>query len=290
MNDDLETPPPADVSPADVSPVEASPADVPPVDTNPVDTNPAPRARARRLVGTVLPAVLVLGAIAGGLGFIKTTVDGADRTAPTTVWTKTIRQPGDDPAGDFAKGRTETELSKRLLPVPAGYTLGPDVEGYGHDGYGNDGELTDKQATALMKSAGKGLSGSLRRALNKEIDKLGVKGIAVRSYSADMADLVAEVYLMRTENSQFLRSWYAAETDWPGARKGPKIEGHGKARCFLAPKSGGEFDLDSMRCVAYDGDLAVTLLASGVKPFDSAAAAELMKDQLDHIASPGKYV
>ncbi|MEV8391303.1 MULTISPECIES: hypothetical protein [unclassified Streptomyces] len=286
MNDDLETPP------ADESSAEAPPADVPSVDTtDPTpDPTPVPRARARRLVGTVLPTVLVLGALAGGLGFIRTTVDGADRTAPTRVWTKTIRQPGDDPAGDLAKGRTETELSRKLLPVPGGYSLGPDVEGYGHDGYGNDGELTGKQATALMKSAGMGLSGSLRRALNKEIDKLGVKGIAVRSYSADRSDLVAEVYLMRTENRRFLRSWYAAEKDWPGARKGPKIEGHSTAECFLAPKTDDTSDLDSMRCVAYDGDLAVTLFASGLKPFDSAAAAQLMKDQLDHIESPGKYV
>nr|WP_116641146.1 hypothetical protein [Streptomyces scopuliridis] len=242
-----------------------------------------------------MPAVLVLGALAGGLGFIKTTVDGADRTVRTTVWTKTITQPDNDPAGDFVKGRTDTELSRKLLPVPGGYSLGPDVQGYGNagygnEGYGNDGELTGKQATALMKSEGKGLSGPLRRALNKEIDKLGIKGIAVRSYEAGTVDLVAEVYLMRTENRQFLRSWYATETDWPGARKGPKIEGHRKAECFLAPKTGGESDLDSMRCVAYDGDLAVTLLASGVKPFDSSAAAELMKEQLDHIASPGRYV
>ncbi|MEV4974812.1 hypothetical protein [Streptomyces scopuliridis] len=263
MNDDLETPPPA----------------------APADTTPGPSSRARRLVGTVLPAVLVLGAIAGGLGFIKTTVDGADRTVRTTVWTKTITQPDNDPAGDFLKGRTDTELSRKLLPVPEGYALGPDV-----DEYGNDGELTGKQVTALMKSMGKGFSGPARREMNKEIDKLGIKGTAVRSYEAGTVDLVATLHLMRIENRQFLRSWYDAERDWPDTRKGPKIEGHRNVECFLGPKTDGTSDLESMRCVAYDGDLAVNLSASGVKPFDASAAAELMKEQLDHIASPGKYV
>ncbi|MFD5034441.1 hypothetical protein ACFWM0_29125 [Streptomyces sp. NPDC058405] len=294
MNDDPNTPTPQEPTAgqapeptAEQPPAEApTPAEETTPAGEPTPVAPAaPRSTlARRLLGTVLPAVLVLGAIGGGIAYTKTTVDAADKTAPTTVWKKTDAKPGKDPAGDIGKGRTNTDLSRKLLPVPEGYRLGPDTAEFG-----NDGELTSKQATALMKSVGEGLSGKLRRALNKEIDKLGIKGLAARSYTADANDLVVEVYLVRMTDREAVHNWYKTQSQRPGARKGPAVEGHKKAKCFLAPKD-SKVDLEAMECVAYDGELTVNVIAHGLKPFDSSAVAELMKDQLGHIASPGKYV
>ncbi|MDX3853267.1 hypothetical protein [Streptomyces sp. AK02-01A] len=245
---------------------------------------PSRRTLARRLVGTVLPAVLVLGAAGGGIAYTKNTVDRADKTAPTTVWKKTAAKPDPDPAGDIGKGRTDTDLSRKLLPVPDGFRLGPDI-----GEFGNDDELTAKQATTLMKSIGEGLSGKIRRELNKEIDKLGVKGLASRSYTADSNDLVAEIYVMRITDREAVHNWYKSQSQRPGTRKGPAVEGHKKAACFLAPKN-TKTDLDGMECVAYDGELTVHIVAYGTKPLDTSAVADLMKDQLGHIASPGKYI
>ncbi|MFD8967535.1 hypothetical protein ACFV0C_21505 [Streptomyces sp. NPDC059568] len=276
MNDDLAT------TQATEAAESASPA---PESTAPAPA-PALRRRAWLRLGTVLPAVLVLGAIGGGVAFIKTTVDGADRTVPTALWRKpdTEPRPNPDPAEHVAEGRTDTDLSRKLLPVPEDYHLGPDVEEHG-----NDVSLTAKEAEAMFKSIGDGLPAELRRALNKEIDKLGVKGIAVRSYSADSDDLVVQVFLMRMTDRAAVHRWYETQSDRPGARKGPAVEGYKKARCFLAPKE-KKSGLAAMECVAYDGELAVDVVARGTEPFDSSAVAELTKDQLGHIASPGKYV
>lgn len=259
---------------------------------------PAKRSLAvRRLLITVLPAVLVLGAVGGGLAYTKHTVDNADRTVTTTLWGQAERKPAEDPAGAADRGRTDTPLSRTLLPVPEGYRLGPDIASYG-----NDDELSAKQATALLKSAGDGFSGKERREFEKQIDRLGLQGFAMRSYSSDIDDLVVEVNIGRMKNKKAIHDWYERQIELYEAvdvfRKGPAVEGHKKATCYLLPKpyredENGErekVDLDAMRCMAYDGDLFVTVTAYGTTPFDKTAAAELVKDQLDHIASPGEYV
>lgn len=288
MNDDLTTerasPAPA---PAPAPVLDAAPAPAPVLDAVPAsDAAPDARPRVRRLLGTVLPAVLVLGAIGGGTAFIKTTVDGADKAAPTAVWRKpdTTPRPNPDPAERSDEGRTDTDLSRKLLPVPEDYRLGPDVAEYGNDVF-----LTSKEATALFKSVGEGLPSELRRELNKGIDKLGVQGIAMRSYSANWEDLVVQVYVTRMTDQEAVHGWYKSQSDRPGARKGPAVEGHKQAKCFLVPKD-KKSGLAAMECVAYDGELAIDIFAQATEPIDSSAVAELMRDQLRHIASPGKYV
>ncbi|WP_327235888.1 hypothetical protein OG349_19940 [Streptomyces sp. NBC_01317] len=266
---------------------DSVPVPVPEPDSVPKPDGPAPRRRVRRLVTVALPAVLVFGAVAGGITYTSRTVDTADRTAPTTLWShedSDDESENKDPAVRAGEGRTDTALGRKLLPVPIGYALGPDV-----GEFGNDGEFSAKQATALMKTIGEGLSGAVRRDFEKEIDKLGVKGIGTRSYAADGSDATAEIYLVRMSNRGFVHDWYTAQTYRPDARKGPAVKGHKKARCFLAPKS-GEIDLEGMECVAYDDDLMVSVVAHGSEPFDAAAIADLVRKQLDHIASPGTYV
>ncbi|MFI6894558.1 hypothetical protein ACIBM4_10645 [Streptomyces sp. NPDC050256] len=249
---------------------------------------PARRGRARRLILATVPVVLVLAAVAGAAAYTKVTVDGADRTVTTALWKKPAHGPGKDPAGDIARGRASTELSKLLLPVPKDYRLGPDI-----GELGNDSELSGRVAAAEMKESGRGLAGKQRRELAKRIDKLHVQGLAVRSYVAEANDLVVDTQLVRMKDKKAVRDMYRFQTGLFDAvgifRDGPEITGHKKnAMCFRAPEDKRE--IESVYCVAYDGELLLTFSASGTEPFDTSGIALLVMDQLDHIKSPGEYV
>ncbi|MFJ4920842.1 hypothetical protein [Streptomyces sp. NPDC088725] len=249
---------------------------------------PAGHPLGRRLAGTVLPAVLVLGALGGGAVYIGTTVGGADKAAPTQVWQSPDpkHEQSADPAGKADKGRTDSDLSKKLLPVPEDFRLGPDVSEFG-----NDAQLSGQQATALMKASGKGFTGELREEMDKAVDKLGIDGIVARSYLADTDELLVKTSLVRMADDKAARSWYATSSRALSVigRKGPSVAGHTNATCFLAPED-GESELDGMICLAHEGDLFIQVTADGPKPFDRSAAVGLVADQLDHIASPGKYI
>ncbi|WP_326678748.1 hypothetical protein [Streptomyces sp. NBC_01237] len=249
---------------------------------------PARPGRARRLVLTALPFVLVLGAVGGAAAYTKSTVDGADRTVTTSVWAKTGDKPAEDPAGGPDRGRATTALSKLLLPVPKGYRLGPDI-----GEFGNDSETSGKKATAAMKEMGRGLAGKQRRELDKRIDRLRIQGIAQRSYTSDANDLTVEIHISKMRDRKAVHDTYAGQKElmdsFGGFRKGPRIEGHKKATCYRMPKDGKD-KLDGVFCLAYDGEAYVSVTASGSEPFSTSDVADLVKDQLDHIKSPGEYV
>ncbi|MEU2025001.1 hypothetical protein ABZ565_23085 [Streptomyces sp. NPDC016469] len=256
-------------------------------------TTPAPEAAPasgrKRVAARVAVAVLLLAAVGGAAAYTKVTVDGADRTSEAAVWQKPAHKPGKDPAGDVSRGRASTALSKLLLPVPAGYRLGPDV-----DEHGNDGELSGRAATAEMKDMGRGLAGKERRELERRIDKLKIQGVAVRSYASNRNDLVIDTQLVRMKDKKGIRDLYALQAglfeDMGVFRDGPKISGHrNKARCFRTPKD-EEQRLDGVYCVAYEDELMFTFSAWAPAPADTSAIAELVKDQLNHITSPGEYV
>ncbi|MFC9947031.1 hypothetical protein [Streptomyces pratensis] len=250
---------------------------------------PQRSGRARRILLTALPFVLVLGAVGGAATYTKITVDGADRSVETTAWMVSGREPGKDPAGDASRGRSDTELSKLLLPVPKGYRLGPDDAEYG-----NDGEVDGERAVAAMKASGRGLAGKERREYDKRIDKLRLQGLTVRSYVSQENDLEVHATIVRMKDKKAVRNLYTLRTglfDLVGVfRDGPKVEGHTRtATCYLQPKD-SDSDIEDMMCAAYDGELSISYWATGTKPVDKAAVTELLKDQLDHIASPGEYV
>ncbi|MFE5296635.1 hypothetical protein [Streptomyces sp. NPDC056632] len=256
----------------------------------------APR-KPRRLFPYVLGGVLVLGVAAGGT-YTGVTVAGAERHAPTFGWEEPA--PGseskDPAAGTALRGRASTPLSKLLLPVPDGYVLGPEVERYG-----NDGELSSRDATALLKQQGKGLAGKKRREFDKRIDKLGIQGIAVRSYASDDDVLVVQVQVVHMKDKRFGKELRRMQAEIAGLLKlpkGPRIEGHRDVSCFGMPKPKGgdeaeddsDRSLDGMVCSAAESDYYVSVNASGSRPFDKSAVATLVKQQLDHITSPGEYV
>ncbi|MFD0148686.1 hypothetical protein ACWGQ4_01120 [Streptomyces sp. NPDC055721] len=256
--------------------------------------------RTRRLLTNALTAVLVLGAVGGGVAYTAVTVDGADRTAPTVAWADPTGTPTPaDPVSGAAKGRASTPLSKLLLPVPEGYWLGSDIEGYG-----NDDEVAAKEAEALFKKTSKGLYGKKRREFEKRIDALGIKGMAMRSYASQDSDLQVEVSVLRMKDKKTVRELFelrkemAEFVDMP---KGPRVKDHAKnAACFVVPdpaepedaeaKEQWEERLRGVTCAAYDGEVAISVWAVGATRFDKKAVAELLEKQLRHIESPGEYV
>ncbi|MFD9542680.1 hypothetical protein [Streptomyces sp. NPDC060022] len=258
-------------------------------DAPPLQDAPARPGKVRRILLTALPAVLVIGAVGGAAAYTTITVDGADRSVETTVWDVADHGPLKDPAAGTDRGRADTELGKLMLPVPAGYRLGPDVEDLG-----NDGEVSGKEAAAAMKQSNRGLAGKQRREFDKRVDKLRVQGFAARSYVSESNDLVVTTQIMRMKDKKAVRDLYTFKRELFDAigifRDGPKITGQTrKATCFLTPKDSKD-KLENMVCMAYDGELGISVSAAGIKPFDKAAVAELLKDQLEHITSPGEYI
>ncbi|MFE6101209.1 hypothetical protein ACFVQ4_14695 [Streptomyces laurentii] len=251
----------------------------------------APRA-PRRVFPYVLCGVLVLG-VAGGATYTGVTVSGADRQAPTVSWEKPPAAGEDPAAGTVQRGRSTTALSKLLLPVPEGYRLGPDI-----GRYGNDSEMSGDDATALMKESGKGLSGKKRREFDRRIEKLGIKGMAVRSYVSENRVRMFDVQVEHIKDQRVGREFVAIRRDLASLLrlgKGPKIEGHKNAFCSMLPKAKGESkdddsSFDGMACAAYEGEYIVSVNAAETGSLDRAEIADLLKKQLDHIKSPGEYV
>ncbi|MFD5192281.1 hypothetical protein ACFWMU_29825 [Streptomyces sp. NPDC058357] len=252
-------------------------------------SGPVAAGRPRRVILMALPVVLVAAAVAGAAVYTQDAVDGADRSARTALWEEPAHKPGKDPAGDVARGRASTALSKLLLPVPAGYRLGPD-----NGELGNDGEQSGRKATAAMKRDAHGLAGKQRRAYEERIDKLRIEGIATRSYTADDNTLLVSTQITRMKDRKAVRNLHTFRTGLFESlgifRAEPRIEGHTRnARCYVLRK-GSKGDIESMNCLAYDGEVSISLSASGTRPFDRKAVSGLLKDQLDHIKSPGEYV
>lgn len=257
---------------------------------------PKPR-RARKLLTVVLPAVLVLGAIGGGVTYTGVTISSADRSAETVVWGEEETKQKDDPASrEVGYGKASTPLSKLLIPVPQGYVLGPDIESYG-----NDDEVGPAEATALVKQEGKGLSGKKRREYEKRVDKLGIKGVALRTLVSEDDEIVAYVRVTQMKDKKQIREAFELKKEvfeFLEFPKGPKISGHKNSACFKAPvdkdldKEEKRRQLSELVCSAYDSEVEVTIMLSGSNGYldEETEIAQLMKKQLDHIKSPGEYV
>ncbi|MFF1394736.1 hypothetical protein ACFVZD_13080 [Streptomyces sp. NPDC058287] len=273
---------------SDLDPQLPEPGPTP--DPAPAATVPAPVAggTARRWPAVAVACAVVL-AVGAGTAFTVVKVNAADRSAPTTVWAEPKEQKQAKPGQAKAQG-----LGARLLPVPKAYRPGPDI-----DEYGNDKTLTGSEATARLKKGARNLPSRQREAQEKAIDKLKVRGMAMRSYqlSGSMGwtdehnkSLVVDLQLAQMQNrragrqlkefrSEFLRSVGV----FP---KGPKVKGHRNADCFLAPKD-SKGKLEMVLCSAYEDDVLVTATGYGPRPLNTAEVADLLAQQLDRLTSQG---
>ncbi|AWE54636.1 hypothetical protein DC008_15955 [Streptomyces nigra] len=239
-------------------------------------------------------AVVAVAAIVAGTGYTVVTVRDADRDAGAPTW-KFPSAAADRPA----KAPKATGLAGMLVPYGTdSWVRGPDM-----GEFGSDAQLTGTQAEALRKESLRDLPRSQRRELEKRMDRMRPKGVAMRSYFSEFAagragGSVYDIYgvsvmLSRMDNRTAVRDMVRTQNGLLTAldifRKGPAVKGHKDAKCFLMPKELSE-GTDEMSCSGYVGDVLVTLSAQGARPLDAKAVAKLMSTQLDRIAEPGKAV
>ncbi|MFD0270160.1 hypothetical protein ACFVGY_26920 [Streptomyces sp. NPDC127106] len=245
----------------------------------------AGRRRGRKAVALVAGGVGVALLAGGGIA-ASAALEKADRTAPTRYWTAEGQRPADPaepapvPAG---------ELSGKLLPVPSDFTLGPDL---GQDG--NDFSVAGDKAVQGFKDARGGLSSTARKQRDEVLEGLKLKGLAGRSYTRRGGTAVYQVRIMQADPqavgkfSEVSKKLLELTGDGRGA---PAVDGHPEAKCvLLAIGEEKQEKIDSMDCVAVQGDVLVNFRAFGPKPFSPNDAVSFFKNQLSHLKSPGESV
>ncbi|MFJ6052237.1 hypothetical protein [Streptomyces sp. NPDC092307] len=265
----------------------ADAASTEPVQEPAVAATPAPTTNRRTLkwVSAAVGVVVLAGACLAGASALA----GADRTASTRYWV----------AEDYTTKGTQppvpsvppNELTGKLLPLPTEYWLGPDLDTEGNDYY-----LASEKALQTFKDGRTGLSGSQRAERDKALADLKLKGMAGRSYARQEGhgSAVAEIRLMQADPQQLAKfaEFSKKLIELTGAGGGaPQVEGHPQAKCGLDPLSGGEDGkkkIDVLDCVAVEGDVLVSFRMYGSTGFAVKDAASLLKQQLDHLKSPGE--
>lgn len=251
----------------------------------------AARARSRRTAALIAGAVAV-AVLAGGALWGAGRIAGADRTAPTRYWS--VADPGTRPTGTSGPKPTvpPNALTGKLMPLPAGYEPGPDIDEDGNDFY-----VSGERALQSFKDVHSGLSGDQRAQRDKALADLLLKGMAGRSYQQVRDGLVVEIRLTQAEPqtlakfSEFSKKLLELTGE---DRDAPKIEGFPDAKCALETlgkdKTEDKDKLGAMDCTALQGDVLVAFRTYGRKPFSTQDGADLFKRQLNHLKSPGESV
>ncbi|MFD3326351.1 hypothetical protein [Streptomyces sp. NPDC058701] len=242
----------------------------------------APR---RRRKAAFTAAGLAAAVLVGGGVWAASAIADADRTAPTAYWVP-AGEKTEEPEGPARV--PANALSGKLLPEPNGFTTGPDLAGDGNNFF-----VSGEKAVEGFKEARDGLSSTERKKRDDMLAGLKLKGLAGRSYTKGSGDLVAEVRIMQadpqavggfSEVTKKLMELRGAD------RAAPKVDGHPDATCWMLPVGEEKKEkIDSLYCVAVQGDVMVNFRAFGPKPsFSATEAVGLLKNQLNHLKSPGE--
>ncbi|MFD7082543.1 hypothetical protein [Streptomyces sp. NPDC059918] len=257
------------------------------------DTMPAagPRARRRRTV-TLIAGGLAVVLVAGGALWGADRIAGADRTAPTRYWIEAGVDPLPTGAPEPDPTVPPNELTGKLLPMPSGFELGPDIDVDGNDFY-----VSGERALLALKDGHSGLSGDQRAERDKGLAELKLKGMAGRSYFDRSTNRVMEIRLTQADPralakfSEFSKKLLELIGD---DRDAPKIEGFPDAKCALQALGKAKLEeqhkIDTIDCVALQGDVLVAFRMYRSRPFAANEAAVLFKQQLSHLKSPGESV
>ncbi|MFI1949773.1 hypothetical protein ACH46F_38740 [Streptomyces virginiae] len=250
-----------------------------------------PRRKMNRKVVTLVAAGVGVVLVGGGLG-AAAALAGADRTSPTRYWL----------AEDHTTSGTQAPvpsvppnaLTGKLLPMPKDYWAGPDI-----DKEGNYYFISGDRALETFKDTRKGLSSSRRGERDKVLADLKLKGLAGRSYSRKDGvggGVVAEIQLVQADPQQLTKfGEFAGKLIELSGSDGeaPKVDGHPQAKCsvnsvVVEEDKNKKEKLQSLDCLAVEGDLMVSFRMYGSEGFVVKDAASLFKQQLDHIKSPGE--
>ncbi|WP_329381586.1 hypothetical protein OG625_17640 [Streptomyces sp. NBC_01351] len=239
----------------------------------------------RKALGLVAAGVAA-AALLGGGAWGAAAIGDADRTAPTRYWVADgEKTESDEPPAAVPSN----ELSGKLLPLPSAFTLGPDLADDGNNFF-----VSGENAVQGFKDARQGLSSKERKQRDEALAELKLKGLAGRSYANTSGRVVYEVRIMQADPQALGKFSEVSKKfiDLLGdGRDAPKIDGFPDAKCsLLAIGEEKKEKIDSLECVAIEGDVLVNFRAYGPKPFSGSDAAAFFKKQLTHLKSPGESV
>lgn len=269
---------------------------VPPVSTElpdaPVATAvPEPPRKINRKAAAFVAGGLGIALLAGGGFWASGRIDQADRTATTRYWVPEGPQP--TTSAPSLPTVPTNELTAKLLPYQDVYEPGPDIHLEGNDFY-----VSGERALQTFKEAKTGLSSDARAARDKMLADMKLKGMAGRSYHIWRKGWVAEVHLTQAD-PKALAGFSALGKkllELTGDdRDAPKVDGFPDAKCALQTLGAeklkdSEEKIDTIECVALEGDVLVGFRMYGAKPFTAKDATALFKTQLTHLKSPGESV
>ncbi|MEU7554947.1 hypothetical protein AB0B01_21830 [Streptomyces sp. NPDC044571] len=245
----------------------------------------APRALSRKAVALIAGGI-GLAVLAGGGIAASVALEHADRTAPTRYWTAEGSAPQKP---EEAAPVPANELSGKLLPVPSNFTLGPDLAQDGNNFF-----VSGEKAVQGFKDARNGLSSSERKQRDEMLAGLKLKGLAGRSYTKGGGEAVYQVRIMQADPKAVgaFSEMSKKLLDLTGDdREAPAVDGYPDAKCALVAIGEEKKEkIDSMDCVAVQGDVLVNFRAFGAKPFSHSDAVAFFKNQLSHLKSPGESV
>lgn len=250
--------------------------------------HPAPPEKPARKVNRKAVALIAGGVAAavlvGGGVWASSAIADADRDAPTAYWIPIGEDPPKREAPDSVPAN---DLSGKLLPFEPGFRPGPDLEEDGNNFF-----VSGEKAVEGMKETRSGLTSSERKDRDKMLAELKLKGLAGRSYVKGA--WFAEVRIMQADPkavgafSKVSKKFLEFTGD---GREAPKVDGFPDAKCSLeAIGKEKKETIDSLDCVAVEGDMMVAFRAYGAKPFSTTDAVAFFKKQMNHLKSPGESV
>jgi hypothetical protein len=166
-----------------------------------------------------------------------------------------------------------------LVPMPVGWNPGPDIGPDGNNSYLAASQFNAKFESGLLTVPKSDLSST-----QSTLTDLHLQDAAVRSMvnPGDSLELSFELLQLDPTQAGADQKSLGDFVDGLYWRQGAPVPGYPNANCVLPPGLGSD-TLDSMLCVAADGDLEVVLQASGKVPLDQATAVQLMAGQLGRL-------
>lgn len=269
----------------------ANPSHVPPGSSQPTwaippqsAPQPAPKpARVRRPIGRgrilVALGALVSIALGGGVGaLIVHAKTRHNQQVTAQALASVAARPQPQTAGVRSDGSHYGPLFAYLLPVPAGYGLGPSDADYGNNSY-----LTKAQINSDLDGLLSGVPESDLSSAKGNLADVAIKDVAVRTYADPSTTLVVEIALIQSDvadATDTTRQFQTTISDVDVFRQGPSVPGYGQATCVLPPGLGSD-TIDSMICQASSGDILVRVNAYGTAPLNMNTIAQLVSRQLD---------
>ncbi|MFD9338948.1 hypothetical protein ACFWBF_31845 [Streptomyces sp. NPDC060028] len=241
-----------------------------------------------RTAAAIAGGAVTLAAVVVAGFWASAKLDEADRTspAPTRYWLAEGIRP--TPAASGPSTLPTNELTSKLLPMPKGFGLGPDLGSQGNDFY-----VPGERAVQAFKDSSIGLPDGERTERDRAVDALKVGGLAGRSYNKEATGTVAEVLLLQAAPqgvAKFSEVGRRLLEVTGNEREGPRIDGFPQAKCSLhaVGEEGKKEEIGSINCVAVEGGILVSFRMYGPRPFSTSDAADLFTQQLKHLKSLGE--